>query len=262
MMAIIESQPIATTPSMRPLHHDQHEIRARLLNRLGVAKNDLDQTKRPVVCQISGPSKRRRCSEVSSIADEGLRATLRSLHNVHGQSVRTVEYTKPLAYSVQDDDVSARVKKRIQWQATVAIKEIPSHSDYTEDARKKIWAGLQEIQENARRNYLEFFADGAVLEKVTEELDMMKWEGELVHPVTYWRLQDEKQRTMTMQGEADDPALVGEESEVILGLFHDHSPEPADLLPRNCHKLKNVGGSPLRRVPRLSSFATLSDEEE
>jgi hypothetical protein len=74
---------------------------------------------------------------------------------------------------------------RIQFSSDVKIISIPSHSEYSEGAKKVIWASSAEIRQNAQRNRREFAAEGWKWENVVEEDAMYfdKSSNERIHPV-------------------------------------------------------------------------------
>lgn len=61
---------------------------------------------------------------------------------------------------------------------------IPSHREYTDETRKLLWRGREEIKRNAKRNYIERCVEGKNWRTVFEEKDMFMdiQRGVRVHP--------------------------------------------------------------------------------
>lgn len=75
-------------------------------------------------------------------------------------------------------------KKRVRFFPTVEVSYIPSHRDYSESDRKKLWSSLDEIRCNVKRNSFEYGYDQCDWQKASEEQDMYRCEatGDLLHP--------------------------------------------------------------------------------
>lgn len=113
-------------------------------------------------------------------------------------------YQEPLKYESTRERPST-----IRFKDTVLVKEIPSHRDYDWETRQSIWMGSEEIASNAKRNRLEFMADSFNWRNAAEEKDMYKWEGELLHPATYWlKYQEEQDRIFLEEMQSSIPMDV------------------------------------------------------
>jgi hypothetical protein len=74
--------------------------------------------------------------------------------------------------------------KRARFYNKVAVVRIPSRYQYPESMKQSIWGSMKEINENARRNTIEFASEGWDWRRATEDDAMyIAPNGELVHPV-------------------------------------------------------------------------------
>jgi hypothetical protein len=74
---------------------------------------------------------------------------------------------------------------KVSFFHKVQVLRIPSRKHYPEDMKKNLWASLSEITENAKRNSIEYTAEGWDWRTVLEEKDMYRHPrtGEYVHPI-------------------------------------------------------------------------------
>jgi hypothetical protein len=80
-------------------------------------------------------------------------------------------------------DATSPLKRRITFYNKVSVVHIPSRHHYPELMRKSIWGTMREISENARRNTIEFAAEGWDWRAATEDDAMyVAPNGERVHP--------------------------------------------------------------------------------
>jgi hypothetical protein len=95
-----------------------------------------------------------------------------------------VPTSEPL--KVCKDDYSLPLKKdsKIQFDSSVKVVHIPSHSQYSSRIKKHIWSNPKEIKENANRNLREFASEGWDWNSVVEEDEMFldKFSKEFIHP--------------------------------------------------------------------------------
>jgi hypothetical protein len=69
----------------------------------------------------------------------------------------------------------------------IAVKEIPSHTEYDFDTWLRMWDMPETVKKERRRNALEFAADDCDWRQATEEEEMfLAKDGSHVHPATYW----------------------------------------------------------------------------
>ncbi|CAB9523048.1 expressed unknown protein [Seminavis robusta] len=177
----------------RKIHRDQHQIRHRFLHRLGITCS----------ASITG--------DKPSITMGTVRTIPKLSSNINKDSSSSSNDTTAMELSSSSTSSSYRRRVTFALSTTNATREIPSHRDYDEETRSQIWMGMQEIEENARRNRLEFLADGCDYQRATEEKQMIKWHQqqddesdttvvELVHPATYWfRYQQEQDKILRQQ---------------------------------------------------------------
>ncbi|CAB9523989.1 expressed unknown protein [Seminavis robusta] len=156
------------------------------------------------------------------------------------------EYTEGLKYHHQRQEhgcasYDGSKKQRVNFRDKVHVREIPSHRDCCPTVRKLVWNSLREIQTNAARNELEFYADCNDWRQAKEEDQFCLWHDEttqssaLVHPVTFEKLQRERQFVLLQLG------------------IHHNEQEPRGFKRTN-------EGSPLRRIAKVSSFQDLSKQ--
>ena len=182
------------------VHRDTHQIRKRLLTSLG----------------FQGPS------GAPSIAKGTVTSTPRL--SCHQEDC-----------SIDDQSCTSNSnKRRVRFAAAASVQEIPHHCDYDEETRRSIWMGTREIDTNAKRNRLEYLADGFDYRKVTEEKSMMRWNGELVHPATYWVLYEEEQERLLRE-------------EFLVGIPTVSSSSSF-----------GGGGMPIKKSPTMSSLAGMA----
>lgn len=196
------------------VHRDQDQIRHRFLNPLGIKSNAMSSSlfltnaKNEVVRENrSGPRKKpRKHAETThhcSACSAGL-AYQEPVADVDSSDSDTdiVDYGACSSCGGESTDDAKQKNKKIQhavrFEPMVAVYTIPSFRDYPQEIREALWMGTSEIHENAERNRVEFMADGCDYQKATEERGMMWWQGERVHPATYWILYEEEQRRQVM----------------------------------------------------------------
>lgn len=183
---------IGVPPQSVRLVRDQNQIRQELLRKLGVAgeKESYGKRNQAIASQYQqdqrGQFSIRRAKKNVDEHDPTIQCVERSM-------IAEVSYSQPLKYQA-DEEWSDRCPK-VRFRNTVLVQLIPSHHDYDETTRQSLWTGPDEIKENARRNRIEFMADNFSWKRAAEEKDMYDWNGELVHPATYWmRYQEQQER--------------------------------------------------------------------
>ena len=74
--------------------------------------------------------------------------------------------------------------RRIRFYQKVAVHSIPARHYYTDDIKQRIWCNMAELREMARRNTIEFAAEGYDWRRATEDDAMLLTpSGERIHPV-------------------------------------------------------------------------------
>lgn len=74
-------------------------------------------------------------------------------------------------------------KAKVAFNESVSVTSIPSHADYSETIRSRIWAGRFEISAMAARNSVEFASEGWDWRNVKDDEDMLIIDGNSIHPV-------------------------------------------------------------------------------
>jgi hypothetical protein len=100
---------------------------------------------------------------------------------------------------------------KVSFFHKVQVLRIPSRKHYPDDIKKTLWASLSEITENAKRNSIEYTAEGWDWRTVLEEKDMYRHPrtGEYVHPI---HVQREYQKRMIL---ATTASLKRNKSEAV-----------------------------------------------
>jgi hypothetical protein len=160
---------------------DSQEIRARLLNRLGIYDS-------PAAPQPMTAAQHRR---VRILRGMGVGyTTFKSPPD--GSATRTplggvVPSKEPLKAEVEAIHNPKQTKQKstkIAFQDEVEVMPIPTRHEYSDRIRSRIWSNRHELQENAERNAVEFASEGWNWRNVTEDEGMYicSASGELVHP--------------------------------------------------------------------------------
>lgn len=83
-------------------------------------------------------------------------------------------------------DFDKPFKNRIQFFNKVQVVYIPSKEHYPEGMKRTIWSNAAEIKRNARRNTIEFAAEGWDWRRCCEDENMfLSPQGERIHPVHF-----------------------------------------------------------------------------
>lgn len=126
------------------------------------------------------------CDEQCSAQEPGKSSppasSLLSLLGKHTQSNNLSLSNK----KVQQRDMSSRNNRnRVHFKDSDIVALIPNRNDYDAATKKLLWSSLKEVKKNAKRNRIEFQADGSNWKKCTEEEEMVFYHGHLIHPVTF-----------------------------------------------------------------------------
>lgn len=113
--------------------------------------------------------------ETSSVCTESISVEKGEESKCHHHKERVVDHRK------------ANQDERVRFHSQVTVTLIPSHEDYNENTRKKLWSSYNEIKQNMIRNKIEFSADGRCWRTACEEDEMFfnHATGEYIHPVHF-----------------------------------------------------------------------------
>ena len=93
---------------------------------------------------------------------------------------------KILQFSSPDRTQSKPRETKIQFHGKVRVFFIPSRNCYPESIQNSMWSRTAEIKRNARRNAIEFAAEGWDWRRATEDEAMyLSPNGERIHPVHF-----------------------------------------------------------------------------
>jgi hypothetical protein len=71
----------------------------------------------------------------------------------------------------------------VQFAQKVSVVEIPSHRDFSKEAKEQIWTSSRVIRKNKRRNIVEWRWEGRNVDRVVEEYNFtIDCDANLVHP--------------------------------------------------------------------------------
>lgn len=80
---------------------------------------------------------------------------------------------------------SGHRSRSVSFDEYVTVVPIPNRNAYSERIRAQLWTPPVEMQENAARNTFEFAAENWDWRQVTDEKDMVDYNGELIHPIHF-----------------------------------------------------------------------------
>ena len=168
-----------TASGFRKLHErsDADQIRARLLNKLGIEKEY--------------PASMGVVTEASRVVQQGQEDAFNvALKADYGLPDRRLQSSESLASLATSPGVDCVLEKRsnrgvVCFDASVKVHPIPARSDYSQRMRSILWTPNMEIQQNAARNSLEFASEEWDVSKVVDDKDMVIYAGERVHPIHF-----------------------------------------------------------------------------
>lgn len=205
---------MTSPPRSIPITKNGDDHRARLLNRLGIDRN---QQKQPMT---AAQNRRLRIlrgmgvgytlhpsppdgSAVRPPLDgvQGFREPLKCRHEVSSDATA--------AASSAGTDTGTDTKQTLRFQDEVEVVPIPTRFEYSDRIKSRIWSSRHELQENAERNALEFAAEGWNWRTVTEDDGMFicSVSGELVHPIHLQHLVAQQQEEEEQQQQEQQPEL-------------------------------------------------------
>lgn len=126
------------------------------------------------------------------------------LHTTHRSPATTAEVDEIISTS-RNDRMSSLTPRRVTFKPTVTVRSIPHFNRYPPALKKKIWFSSAEIYWNARRNRIEFQAEGRDWRNAVTE-DQMHVDvamGELVHPCHVSSSQEQQQPVVVASHRGD-----------------------------------------------------------
>lgn len=167
------------------IYRDQYQIRAQFLQSLGIVR----------AAPTSSSSETANTTATSSNQEESTVATTAKQQQQPQHHVEALKYNREddIHTDTDDDDDDDSQQSRVSFRDTVVIVEIPSYRDYPDAIRQDLWNGVKAVAEIVQRNTVEYQAEGWDWHKVLEEDAFVTLPtGELLHPATYKKQQDEK----------------------------------------------------------------------
>eukprot|EP00542_Grammatophora_oceanica_P017962 CAMPEP_0194046626 /NCGR_PEP_ID=MMETSP0009_2-20130614/22006_1 /TAXON_ID=210454 /ORGANISM="Grammatophora oceanica, Strain CCMP 410" /LENGTH=196 /DNA_ID=CAMNT_0038691995 /DNA_START=64 /DNA_END=654 /DNA_ORIENTATION=+ len=157
------------------------QIRAKLLNRLGIYES---------IEGSNAPATAAQNRRLRILRGMGVGYTIKP-SPPDGSAVRpplggVASHAEPLKTGSSASPTTRRNKSsKIAFQDEVDVIPIPMRTEYSDRIKSRIWSNRFELQENAKRNAVEFAAEGWDWRTVTEDENMYicSVSGELVHPV-------------------------------------------------------------------------------
>ena len=144
------------------MNRDQQQIRTRLLLQLGLIEGTPQASYRKINRKLYG----------------------------HMEECHTSTPPSPRSCLRKQTSVLHRKRtKHVRFQEQVTVTAIPSHRDFDDETWFSIWNDPEFASSERARNRFEFWVDGGDWQHVAEEDVMIQYDGTLIHPATWVRLE-------------------------------------------------------------------------
>jgi len=175
---------MSSPPSPASAVLKDHQIRARLLNRLGIHNAPPTTSSNKAQPMSAAQNRRLRILRGMGVGYQ-LQPTPPDGSAVRFPLEGVVAFQEPLKTDAPSHYSDKKKSQRIMFQDEVDVMPIPTRYEYSDRIKSRIWSNRHELQENAERNALEFAAEGWNWRTVTEDEGMYicSVSGELVHPI-------------------------------------------------------------------------------
>lgn len=195
---------------------DSHQIRSRLLNRLGIYDAPPPTTTAQTSSTATSQQQPMTAAQVRRLRILRGMGVAVGAHGMYhsppdGSAIRPpLDGVKPFQAPLNDSTTTTNSppselrttttsttpsgSRKIAFQENVSVVPIPTRYEYSDRIKSKIWSNRAELHANAERNAIEFAAEGWNWRNVTEDEGMYicSQSGELVHPIHLQHLVNEE----------------------------------------------------------------------